>query len=560
MKTLLKNGTVVNVFTGTLEKADVLLEDDRIIGVDLYEDADHVVDVTGKFICPGFLDGHFHIESTMLCPAEFARVCVPHGTTSVVADPHEMANVCGTKGLDYMLQASQGLPMTVYIALPSCVPSTPFDESGAVLEASNLHPFYDHPRVVSLGEVMNYPGVIYGDPQVHAKLSDAREKNAVINGHAPLLTGRELDKYLSAGIGDDHECSSPAEAMERIRKGQFVMIRQGTAAQNLVDLLPLFDASYAHRCMLVSDDKHPADLLQKGHLDDAIRLAVSHGKSPITAIQMATIQPAQYYGLRRTGAVAPGYRADLLVLDDLNTVTISKVWQNGLLVAENGQMLVSPSSCVAAELEDAVRSSFKLDKLSSADFSLDLTGKQLCRVIDLIPQQLLTNEIHETIDFGRNNGMDLDRDLVKLAVLERHHGTGHKGLGFLHGSGLKAGALASSVSHDSHNLIVIGTSEEDMAVAANRVREQGGCVVVRDGVVLAELPLPIAGLMSDAPAPVVAKQNEALREAIHTLGVPEDIELFMTTAFVSLAVIPHLKMTTLGLIDVEKQKLLPLLV
>ena len=339
MKKLLYGGTVINVFTDETEKANVLIEDGKIIGVGQYtpDEADVVEDVTGKYICPGFIDGHIHIESTMLTPTELAKLCLPHGTTAIVADPHEIANVCGVKGIEYMLEASQGIPMNVYFMLPSCVPATPFDESGAELYAEDIKPLYTTPRVVGLAEMMNYPGVIFGDESVWAKISDAVKQGKTVDGHAPFLSGNDLDRYVSAGISSDHECSDINEALEKIRKGQKVMIRQGTAARNLVDLLPLFEEPYNRRCLLVTDDRHPADLMNEGHIDNIIRLAVKNGKSPITAIRMASLQAAEHFGIRYVGAVAPGYRADLLILNELDTVDIEDVYSSGEKVVSHNE-------------------------------------------------------------------------------------------------------------------------------------------------------------------------------------------------------------------------------
>ena len=446
MKTLLAGGTVVNVFTGELERANVLLDGSIIAGVGDYgpQEADAVEDVTGKVICPGFIDGHMHIESTMLLPAELARVSVPHGTTAIVADPHEIANVCGVSGVSFMLDASEGLPMTVYLMLPSCVPATPFDESGAELGAAQLRPMYVHPRVLGLAEMMNYPGVLAGDPEVMAKLADAKRLGRVINGHAPLLTGRALDRYIAAGVGDDHECSSFEEARERIRKGQWVMIRQGTAARNLRELLPLFDEPYAQRCLLVTDDRHPADLLSEGHIDNIIRRAVQAGKSAVTGIQMATLRAAQCFGLRGVGAVAPGYTADVLVLDDLDTVAVRDVYCAGRKVVDGGRMLPFDAPRVREHLWKAARNSFFMDALTAQDFFIAPKSER-CRAIRLVPDQLLTQEEIIPIDWTKDNGVDLARDLVKIAVVERHLHTGHRGVGFILGSGMKRGAIASSV-------------------------------------------------------------------------------------------------------------------
>lgn len=561
MKTLLKGGTVVNVFTDELQKANVLIDGEKIAGVGDYseEDADFVRDVSGKYICPGFIDGHIHIESTMMLPAEFARAAVLHGTSAVVADPHEIANVCGGDGIEFMLEASEGLPLDVYIMVPSCVPATSFDESGAELSAADIEPFYRHARVLGLAEMMNYVGVVSGDKGVMDKINSANAKGKVINGHAPLLSGRNLDKYIAAGIRDDHECSSADEARERIRKGQRVMIRNGTAARNLSGLLPLFDEPWNRRCLLVTDDKHAADLIANGHIDDIIRLAVKAGKSAVTGIRMATLQAAEAFGLKNEGAIAPGYSANIVLLDDLDSVAVSTVYHLGKEVVSEGRLAEFTSPAVSTALKERVLNSFNLAPLCEKDFHITASGNRKCRVINLVKDQLITEEALLDVDFGKNNGIDTEKDILKLAVIERHKNTGHVGLGFIHGIGLKEGAIAASVSHDSHNLIVIGTSEREMAFAANRVRELGGgMAAVKNGEVLSEMPLPYAGLMTDASVSEVARQNEAVRKSVHTLGVPEDIEPFMTMAFVSLPVIPKIKMTTHGLFSSDKWAIVPL--
>ena len=560
MKLLLKNAQIVNVFTDRLETANVLIDGEKIIGVGEYNDtdADMVRDLSGKIICPGFIDGHIHVESTMLTPPELARVCLPCGTTAIVADPHEIANVCGISGIAYMLEASEDLPLSVYIMLPSCVPSTPFDETGAVMEAEELRVLYSHPRVLGLGEMMNYPGVLADDPKVMQKISEAHELGKLVNGHAPLLGGRGLDKYIAAGISDDHECSTIDEAVERISKGQHVMIRQGTAAKNLEALLPLFDEPWSRRCILVTDDRHPADLISEGHIDNIIRRAVKAGKSPLTAIRMASLQTAEYFGLKSVGAVAPGYRADLLVLDDLETVKVCDVYCGGRLAVSEGKVIDFKKPEIRSDIRKTVRNSFYLDELSPADFYIEPEGSR-CRVIKITPGQLLTDESIAEIDFNRANGIDIKRDILKLAVIERHLNTGHKGIGFISGIGMKKGSIASSVSHDAHNLIVIGTNDEDMASAANRIRAMGGGnVVVSEGKIIAEMPLPEAGLMSDLSAAEIAAQNEEVRMAVHKLGASAEIEPFMNMAFLSLPVIPSLKMTTLGLVDVNRKRLVSL--
>lgn len=562
MKTLLKNGFVINTFTGEIEKTNILFDRDKILGVGDYVDneADVVEDVSGKYICPGFIDGHIHIESTMLTPYEFAKAVIVHGTTAVVADPHEIANVSGNLGIRYILEASEKLPLMVYVVLPSCVPATVFDESGATLLADDLRKFYESPRVLGLGEMMDYPGVIAKNNDVLHKISDAHMYNKIVNGHAPLLSGKELDKYIAAGIQDDHECILAEEAKERIRKGQWLMIREGTAARNLNALLPLFDKPWSDRCLLVTDDRHPADLLQKGHIDGMIRTAVEAGKSVITGIRMATIQAAQCFGLRNVGAIAPGYHSDILVLSDLEKVQVSDVYYHGKKVVSNGNIIEFDEPQINSDVYHTVHNSVHVAKRTAQDFYIEPKGKK-CRIIKTIPDQLITEELVLELDLTKNNGIDIEKDILKIAVIERHHNTGHIGLGFISGIGMKKGAIASSVSHDSHNLIVIGTNEEDMAIAVNEIVEMnGGLVVVANHEILAKMALPIAGLMSELPAKEAATENEKIRRAVSGLGVNENMEPFMTMAFVSLPVIPKLKMTTMGLIDVEQQKIVPLFI
>lgn len=560
MKRLLKNGTVVNVFTDELINANVLIDGERIIGVGDYSDADAdiVEDVSGKYICPGLIDGHIHIESTMLTPCELSKLCAINGTTSIIADPHEIANVCGADGIKYMLEASEGLPVSVYVVLPSCVPASGFDESGAILEAEDLRELYAHPRVVGLGEMMNYPGVLFGDEKVMSKISDGLKLCGLVNGHAPLLSGKALDKYISAGIYDDHECSSVDEAKERIRKGQAVMIRRGSAARNLADLLPLFDEPWNRRCMLVTDDYHPHDLLTKGHINSIIREAVESGRSALVGIRMSSLQAARHFGLDGVGAIAPGYIADIAVFDDLKELKAFAVYKAGKKVVEDYNVLDFTAPLVSSEISRSVLGSFKLNELTEDSFTVKPQGSR-CRVIKVSAGTLLTDELDTELDFSKDNGIDVSRDILKLAVVERYGNSGNIGLGYINGIGLKKGAIASSVSHDSHNLIVVGASTEDMVIAANRINQLGGgCIVVADGEIICEMPLPIGGLMTDAVATVAAKQNHNLDLAVAELGVAEGINPFMNMSFVALPVIPHLKMTTLGLVDVDNQKKLPL--
>ncbi len=562
MKTILKNGNVVNVFLDQIIRADVMIENGKIVGVGDCDDgtADVVCDVSGKTVCPGFIDGHIHIESSMLQPVEFVRACLPHGTTTVIADPHEIANVSGLIGISYMLEATEDVPMSVYFMMPSCVPATPFDEAGANLSAEDIAALCRYPRILGLGEMMNYPGVVAGDKEVLRKIAVTKAAGKIVNGHAPMLRGRDLDRYIGSGIYDDHECSALEEAEEKLSKGQWIMIRQGTAARNLDGLLGLFDEPYSRRCLLVTDDKHPADLLASGHIDSIVRQAAEKGKSVLTGIRMATLQAAERFGLHNLGAVAPGYEADLLVLDDLETVRVRDVYYKGNRVVSDGVPVEIPTKRVRADVWKSVRNSFYLDKLSREDFVVEPQDKA-CRVIRVIPDQLITKEEIMKLDFTRANGIDTSRDILKLAVIERHLNSGHIGLGYITGMGIKEGAIASSVSHDSHNLIVVGTNEDDMAAAANCVREMsGGLAVVRNGEVLAAMALPIGGLMGEKSAAEMARQNAEVREAAAVLGHADGIDPFMNLAFVSLPVIPDIKMTTFGLVNVTEQKLIPLFV
>ncbi len=563
MKTLLKNGNVLNVFTDTIEKLDVLIEDKKIIGLDYYSDsdADEVIDLDGKFVCPGFIDGHIHIESTMLTASNLAKICLKHGTTSIIADPHEIANVSGLNGINYMLQASKGLPMNVYLMASSCVPATPFDEAGAILRSQNLFSIYDNKRILGLAEMMNYPGVLSEDADVLKKIEDSIEAGKVVDGHAPLLSGKDLDKYISKGVSSEHECISWEEGLERIRKGQWLMIREGTAAKNLESLLPAFDEPYNKRCLLVTDDKHPADLINEGHIDSIIKKAAKLGKSPAVAIRMASLQAAQRFELSYRGAIAPGYVADIIIADNIDNLNIIDVYRDGKKVVENGEVLPFAEPVVEQTILDKVCKSFNLAELSAEDFAVLAGGPANARIIKVIPGQIITDQVIESIDLNTNSGIDVDRDILKLAVIERHHNTGHIGLGFIKGLGLKGGAIASSVSHDSHNLIVVGTNDKDMAIAANEVKNNcGGNVVVKDGKVVCMMPLPVGGLMSDKDVYETAKLNKEIRDAAASLGANEGIEAFMNMAFVSLPVIPHLKMTTTGLVDVDEFKKVSLFV
>ena len=562
MTTLFRNAKVVNVFSERIIDEDVLIEDQKIIGTGDYSTfkADEVIDCTGKYVCPGFIDGHIHIESTMLLPAQFARTTLPHGTTTIIADPHEIANVMGIKGINYMLHASEGMPFNFFFMIPSCVPSTPSEEAYAPLDAKSIKHLYHNPRVLGLAEMMNFPGVINKDEGVLEKVNDALSLDRLVDGHAPMLSGNDLDKYLSSSISSDHECSNADEAIEKLEKGQWIMIREGTAARNLAALLPLFEEPYYTRCLLVTDDRHPADLMKDGHIDNIIRKAIKAGKKPERVIRMATVQAADRFNLKKTGAIAPGYFADVLILDNLEEVHVTDVFVKGKRAVQNGKVLPFDEPEMPASLSGMALNSVKVKRLTLSDFAIEVPdyisdrAHVLCSVIGVQKGELITDSIASEIDFTKNGGIDVERDILKVAVIERHHRTGHKGLGFIKGIQLKAGAIASTVSHDSHNIIVIGTNDRDMLYAAERIKKiGGGCVFIVDGKVVAEQALSVAGLMSPLSAEVVAEQNAKVRSSVHEYGVPAEIEPFMNMAFISLPVIPYLKITTLGLIDVMTQ-------
>ena len=555
---VLKHAKVVNVFTSELEDGDIAVEDGYIVGVGDYEGQTEI-ELGGAVVCPGFIDGHIHLESSMIAPGEFERSVVPHGTQAVITDPHEIANVAGAEGIRFMMERTKGLTLDVYFMLPSCVPATGLDESGAVLSAEALSPLYEEDRVLGLAELMNSYGTVRADKGILNKVEEARNRNLLIDGHAPGLSGRELNAYVTAGVQSDHECSDVGEAVEKLKRGQWVMIREGTAARNLKALLPLFQEPYYHRCMLVTDDKHPGDLIRLGHLDYIIREAIRMGADPVHAVMMASFHPASYFGLRETGAIAPGFKANFIVVSDLKDFKVKQVYKNGKLVAENGVMKDEILAAEQRSVETPVRvgDSFHLNEIRPEDFRMEKKGSTI-RVLCLTPGELTTKELLApwTENQGSAPGVNIEQDIVKMAVLERHHNTGHMGLGFLGGYGLKRGAVATSIAHDSHNLIVAGTNDRDMALAANTVRKnRGGLAVVADGKVLGELPLPIAGLMSEEPADWVDKRLEELKARTRELGIGNSIDPFMTLAFASLPVIPKLRLNTYGLIDVEKQEI-----
>ena len=540
---VLKNATYVNVFANQLCTADIAVAEGLIVGMGQYS-GESEVDCTGKIVLPGFLDAHIHLESALVSPKEFVKAVLPHGTTTVVTDPHEIANVMGTDGIEYMLQATEDLPVDVRFMLPSCVPATPLDESGAILDYRSLDSFYDHPRVQGLAEMMNFVGIIAGDDQPVEKIVAAQAHHKKIDGHAPDLVGNDLNAYIAAGVYSDHECHDLNDAIAKLERGQFIMIREGTAAQNLEALMPLLCDKYSERCMFCSDDKHPSDLLEKGHIDYMVKKAIALGADPITAVKVACHNAARYFLLNNRGAIAPGYLGDFVIIDNFQDFNIEKVFKKGELLVEHGVVKDFPAPPIEPYLVERSHSTFHVGTLTAEDF----TERRPRGIIGMVDGEITT------VDAGYSDRIDVEYDVLKIAVVERHKNTHHIGIGFIQGYGLKSGAVATSVSHDSHNIIVVGTSEADMAAAVNRVVELNGGIVVWDnGAPKAEVPLAIAGIMSDEPLVTVNEKLESAKEAAHALGVNPGIDPFMTLSFMALPVIPSLRITTRGVFDVTTQ-------
>ncbi len=540
---VLSGGKVVNIFDGSLEELDVAVHGGQVVGLGSYQGRQRV-ELKGAYLCPAFMEGHIHVESTLLAPAELAKVMAPHGTCALVGDPHEIGNVLGLPGVEAILAASEGLPLEFFFMAPSCVPATPLEDSGADLEAADLMRLARHPRVLGLAEMMNFPGAAGGDPGVLAKLQAFRHRP--IDGHAPLLSGKQLNAYLTAGPQSEHESTLRREGAEKLARGMWLMIRQGTSAKNLAELIPLVNPRTERRCLLVNDDLQADTLVHRGHMDHLLRLAVRHGVDPISALRMVTLNPARRFGLRRRGAVAPGWRADLVVVEDLKSFKVRQVFQAGKLVASEGHCL---HPCAAA-FPDVARGTMRVAPLGEGSFRVRAGGPQ-ARVIGVVGDQIITKSLIE--DTPQADGWlaaDPARDLARLAVVERHKASGRIGLGLVKGLGLREGALASTVAHDSHNLMVAGVDDVSMLSAARRLVELGGgWVVTRGQEVLAELPLPLAGLMSDQPlATVLAGLKKLNAAAAQVCSCPDP---FMLISFLALPVIPHLKISDRGLIDVD---------
>ena len=547
---VIKNANVVNVLSEEIYKGDIAIVDGIIAGIGENYSGKKEIDVNGAFVSPSFIDGHVHLESAMMLPKEFASVVLPAGTTTVIIDPHEISNVLGLHGISFMHEAVKNLPMDVFTMLPSCVPATPFETSGFDLNSYDLSLLIDKPWVLGLAEMMNFPGVLNLDNNVMAKLELAKSKEKRIDGHAPYLSGKDLCAYVASGVKSDHECTTPEEAIERIRLGMYVMIREGTAAKDLDALLPVLKNCNTRKCIFVTDDRHPSDL--KEHINGMVRRAVEAGVDPIKAIQVASLNTAEYFGLQNLGAIAPGYKADLLVLPDLKSFKPDIVMKNGNVIAHNGKLAIEIPQGEAL----AVRNSVNVRWITPEDFKISVNepdGKIGVKALEVIPHQLITKSIEtEALVEDGNAISNIENDTLKICVIERHRATGNIGKGFVKGFNLKCGAIASTVAHDSHNMIVIGTNDADMYTAAVAlIKCKGGKVVVKDGEIISELALPIAGLMSDREFDYVVDKCEELNQAAHSIGC-ELNDPFMTMGFLSLPVIPELKITDKGVFDTNK--------
>ena len=548
---VIKNANIINVFTNEIIPGDVAIYNGRIVGIGDYS-GEEEIDLEGKYLSPSFIDGHVHIESSMVTALQFSKAIVPHGVTTIIADPHEIANVKGLEGVEYILDSSENLPLDVYIMLPSCVPATPFENSGAVLNAEDLEKLIDHPRVLGLGEMMNYPGVINGDKEVLKKLELFQDK--VIDGHGPLIKDKELNTYVGAGIVTEHEASTIEEMIDRLRLGMYIHIREGSAARNLKELIQGVNKDNLRRCIFCTDDKHPSDLLTDGSIDHKIRLAIKSGIDPIDCIKMASLNAAECYGLKGKGAIAPGYYADMVVIDNLEEFNIMEVYKNGKLVAKDNKPLFNLEEMDSSSMMNTVN----ISEITEKDLEIKLNGEKV-NVIKLLPYSLITEKVIREVEL-ENGVFKPQNDILKVAVVERHNKTGNIGLGLVEGFGLKNGAIASTVAHDSHNIIVIGDNDRDILMAIHELEKVGGGItIVSNGEIIDTLALEIAGLMSQKPlGEVNEKLSEMLNVSYEKLKINREYEPFMTLSFIALPVIPDIKLTDMGLFYVGEFKFIDL--
>ncbi|MBQ4558939.1 MAG: adenine deaminase [Tyzzerella sp.] len=552
---VIKNCKVVNVFSGEITEGNIAISDGQIAGIGEYEGKE-VIDAEGRYAAPGFIDSHIHIESSYVSPEELGRLLVPHGGTTIMADPHEIANVCGEQGLAYMVEAGTRTALDIKYELPSCVPATPFENAGAVLGAREIEKLIPSNDFIGLGEFMNFPGVIYNDEDVIDKLVAAKKQGKWIDGHGSGLEGNALNAYASAGILADHECSTVEEMKERLARGQYILLRQGSACHNLRTLLRGVTPENSRRCLLCSDDRQPKTILHEGHLDNHLRICVEEGIDPVTAIRMATLNAAECFGLKDRGAIAPGYRADIVLMDDLKDFQVNRVWIEGKLVAQEGAYLPKIEKYDIS----SVKGSVVLKDFSKDKFKMNLKSNKV-NVIGILPGGVVTEKLTAEIELDENGEFvwNPDEDIVKVAVLERHHMTGNVACGFLKGYGIKEGAVALSIAHDSHNIIVVGVNDEEMEFAVKALVEQeGGIVLVKEGKVIESMPMPIAGLMSDQSGEWVDEKLTAIHDKAYAeLGICGEVEPVMTLCFMSLIVIPAVKITDTGLFDVTTFSFIP---
>lgn len=555
---ILRNAQIADVFTLTWKKADIVVNNGQIVALDTMNrfKAKKEEDASGKYVVPGLIDGHIHIESSMLTPAEFSRILIPHGITTVITDPHEIANVAGAEGIQFMLDDAKKADMDIFVMLPSSVPGTHFENAGAKLPAVDLEPFLKHEDVRGLAEVMDFPAVLNGETGMLEKIILSQQANLVIDGHCAGLNSHQITGYRAAGIHTDHECVTAQEAIDRVEQGMYVLIREGSAAKNLRDLLPAVNTTNARRFGFCTDDKYVDELMDEGSINFDVEMAIEEGMEPLQAIQLATVNTAECYRLYDRGVLAPGYKADFVLIENIDNMRAKSVWKNGEKVAENGVMLTNR---IEPNVPAHIHHSVHLPNVTKDQLSIPFQKGTKANVMEIIPNQLITN--HLVIDVPVKDGVfvpSVEQDLLKLAVIERHHDLHTTGLGIVKGFGLRKGAVATTVAHDSHNALVVGTNDEDMLLALSRIQEiQGGFVIVADGEILAEMPLTIGGLMTDAPADEAKKQLASLHNALHALNPTLDFHFLLTFSFVALPVIPALKLTDTGLFDVTTFQHIP---
>ncbi|MFD1781528.1 adenine deaminase [Fredinandcohnia salidurans] len=547
---VIKNGKIIDVFNLEIIYGDVAISDGMFVGIGEFE-GKKVIDAKNRYVCPGFIDGHVHIESSMVPPSEFAKVVLPHGVTTVITDPHEIGNVSGSDGLSFMIEDSMNLPLDVFLMLPSSVPATPFENNGADLKAQDLEPFYSQPRVLGLAEVMDFSSLKNAEDSIIDKILVTNHQNGLIDGHLAGLGTNAIDIYRTAGIKTDHECNTAQDALERLRRGMYLLIREGSVAKDLKTLIEVVTPNNARRCLFCTDDKHLDDLIEEGSIDHNIRLAIQEGISPLQAIQMATLNAAECYRLSNKGAIAPGFEADFLLLDQLEAIEITEVYKSGNLVAQNGRFVAtSPAKNVP---NTQLLSTVHVSELHEKDLQISFGDGNKANIIEIIPNQLITNKLVEQVTVENGNFQpSLENDQLKLVVVERHKNTGNIGLGVVKGFGFTDGAIATTIAHDSHNIVATGTNDADILVAIQGLKDMnGGLVIVRNKQIIASLSLPIAGLMSDKDSQTVNLELEQISLSLSQLGFTGDFNPFLTLSFLTLPVIPSLKLTDLGLFDVE---------